>query len=67
MNTQVETQGMISCHLLYRGRIDRVNDIKGQVRTWFSLELVSIGGEIHFFIWGRRKFADLIETQIYSQ
>lgn len=41
--------------------------LKGRVRPWFSLELVSIGGQVHFFIWTPQKFKDLIETQIYSQ
>lgn len=40
---------------------------KGGTRPWFSLELVSINGEIRFYIWTRRKFAKLVETQLYSQ
>lgn len=40
---------------------------KGGVRAWFSLELVSIGGDIHFFIWTWDKYRDLIEHNIYSQ
>ena len=39
----------------------------GQVRPWFSLEIVSLGGEVHFYIWTHRKFKKLVETQIYSQ
>ena len=45
--------------------IDRY--IKGQVRTWFSLEMVSIGGEVRFFIWGWKKFSKGIENYLYSQ
>lgn len=41
--------------------------LKGKVRPWFSLELVSVEGDIHFFIWTRKNFVDLIESQIYSQ
>ena len=40
---------------------------KGQTRTWFSLELVSIGGEIHFYIWSRKKYKTSIENHFYSQ
>lgn len=40
---------------------------KGITRTWFSLELVSIDGEIHFFIWCSSFFKNLIESQIYAQ
>jgi len=40
---------------------------KGQTRPWFSLELVSIDGSIHFFIWTRAGFKNLIESTLYSQ
>ncbi len=39
----------------------------GKVQPWFSLELVSLGGHVKFFIWGPRKFKTLVESQIYSQ
>jgi hypothetical protein len=41
--------------------------IDGSVRTWFSFELVSDGGRIHFYVWTRRRFREIIETQIYAQ
>lgn len=40
---------------------------KGKVRPWFSFELVSIGGQVKFFIWAHKKFRDLIEAQLYAQ
>jgi hypothetical protein len=40
---------------------------KGQTRPWFSLELVSIGGRISFYIWGWKQYRNIIENQIYSQ
>jgi len=40
---------------------------KGGTRPWFSLEIVSINGEVKFYIWTRKKFSKIIETQIYSQ
>src|SRR3989344_4833773 len=40
---------------------------KGRTRPWFSLEMVSIGGQVHFFIWTPVKFRSIVETQIYSQ
>lgn len=40
---------------------------EGGVRPWFSLELVSDGGQIHFYIWTQSKFKNLIESQIYGQ
>ena len=40
---------------------------KGKMRPWFSFEMVSIGGEIHFFIWAFKKWKNLIEAQLYAQ
>lgn len=41
--------------------------IKGQVRGWFSLELVSIAGDIHFYIRTQKFFRNLVESHIYAQ
>lgn len=40
---------------------------KGQTRSWFSLEITSFGGEIHFYIWTRKKYRNGIEAHLYSQ
>ena len=40
---------------------------KGQTRSWFSLEVVSVGGNVRFFIWTKPKHRNAIESQIYSQ
>jgi len=40
---------------------------EGRVKAWFSLELVSIEGEIHMFIWTPKFFQEIIEHNIYSQ
>jgi hypothetical protein len=40
---------------------------KGRIRPWFSLELVSIGGQVKFFIWTHKNFKNLVESQIYGQ
>ncbi|MFA6269842.1 MAG: hypothetical protein WC657_01365 [Candidatus Paceibacterota bacterium] len=45
--------------------VDRIWN--GQTRSWFSLEIVSIGGNIKFFIWTKPKHRNIIESQIYSQ
>jgi len=50
----------------YEGElVDRF--IKGSVRGWFSLELVSIGGKIHFFFNIPKFFQNVIEARLYSQ
>ncbi|MCX6703169.1 MAG: hypothetical protein NTV02_00560 [Candidatus Zambryskibacteria bacterium] len=41
--------------------------IKGKTRPWYSLELCSIDGKLHFFIWTRKDFKNLIEANLYSQ
>ena len=40
---------------------------QGFVRQWFSLEIASIGGNIHFYVRTIKKFKNAIESQIYSQ
>ena len=41
--------------------------IKGKTRPWFSLEMVSLEGEIRFFVWMRKAWKRHIESAIYSQ
>jgi hypothetical protein len=42
--------------------------IDGKTKPWFSCELVSIGGEVKFFIWcSQAKFKQTIESQLYAQ
>jgi hypothetical protein len=40
---------------------------KGEVPLWFSLEIVSIEGQVHFYIRTPSRLKELIETQIYAQ
>lgn len=39
----------------------------GKTRPWFSLEIVSIDGFVHFYIWTRDGFQKHLESQIYAQ
>ena len=39
----------------------------GQMRTWFSFEYVSLGGEVHMYIWCWKSFRHVIETALYAQ
>jgi hypothetical protein len=41
--------------------------VEGKHRPWFSLEIASIDGEVHFFVWTKTKFKNLIESQFYAQ
>lgn len=40
---------------------------KGQTIPWFSLEIASIDGGLHFFIWTRKGVKNKIEANLYSQ
>lgn len=40
---------------------------EGRVLVWFSLEIVSIEGDIHFYIRMPKQFRNIVETQIYAQ
>jgi hypothetical protein len=39
----------------------------GKARTWFSLEIVSIGGRVRFYIWTRAGMRRGIESAFYAQ
>jgi len=39
---------------------------EGEVRDVFSLEIVSLGGEVKFFIWSFPKWKSIIESRIYT-
>lgn len=49
--------------------IDTLYDVylEGVVDLWFSFEIVSIEGDIHFYIRTPVKSRDMIESQIYAQ
>ena len=40
---------------------------QGFLRPWYSLEIISIGGQIHFFIYVQAFFRNFVESQIYAQ
>lgn len=39
----------------------------GGTRPFWSLEMASFEGKVHFFIWGRASFRRIIESQMYAQ
>ena len=41
--------------------------VQGAPWFWFSLEMVSIDGKVHFYIRTPSRMRDLVETQIYAQ
>lgn len=41
--------------------------IQGKVRPWWSFEIASIDGNVHFYIWTRAFFRNTVEAAIYGQ
>ncbi len=39
----------------------------GGIRPFWSLEIASFEGQVHFFIWTRAGYRRLVESQLYSQ
>lgn len=39
----------------------------GKTRPWFSLEMVSIEGQVKFYIWMRASWKPFIESSLYAQ
>ncbi len=39
----------------------------GRMRPWWSLEIASLEGQIHFYIWSRANYRRIIESQMYAQ
>lgn len=40
--------------------------LSGKSRPFFSFEIASIDGKVHFFVWTQKKFKDLVESQFYA-
>lgn len=40
---------------------------EGRVLVWFSLEIISSEGDIHFYIRTPKQFRNIIESQVYAQ
>lgn len=40
---------------------------EGKIRPWFSYEIVSYGGDIHFYLWTLPKYRNVLEAQLYAQ
>lgn len=39
----------------------------GKVRPWFTFEIASIEGEIHFYVWTRAALKHVVEAHLYGQ
>ncbi len=40
---------------------------EGKIRPWFSYEIASFGGDVHFYVWTLAKYRNVLEAQMYAQ
>ena len=40
---------------------------EGKIRPWWSFEIASFGGDVHFYVWTLPKYQNVLEAQIYAQ
>lgn len=40
---------------------------QGQVRPYFSFEIASFGGDVHFYVWTRKGWRGIVEAAFYGQ
>lgn len=51
-----------------RGSVTYVDTFwDGKIGPWYSFEIASFGGDVHFYIWTWPKLRKIVETQIYAQ
>ncbi len=39
----------------------------GGTRPFWSLEIASLEGQVHFYVWAREKLREIVEAQLYAQ
>ncbi len=54
---------------LHQPGVGSLSDVffKGRIRMWSSLELVSNGGKVHFYMWVNAKIRNVVEAALYAQ
>lgn len=66
-STQTMEQVLSALHSLRNAPGDiREKYVDGEVTAWFSLELVSFSGEVHFYIRCQKKQRNLVEAAFFS-
>lgn len=60
-------QVMTGLHGIYKGPNLLEKYIQGMLPRFFSLEIVGINGDVHFFIRTETQFRNLVESQVYAQ
>ena len=40
---------------------------RGRVRVWYSFEIASFGGDVHFYVWTWESYRNVVEAALYAQ
>lgn len=67
IKTPLAMETFISSLHLTGGESDWYKLFWGGSRPFWSLEIASLEGQVHFFVWTRAKLRQIVETQIYAQ
>ncbi|MFA6414652.1 MAG: hypothetical protein WCV89_01500 [Candidatus Paceibacterota bacterium] len=67
VKTPLAMEAFLSSIHLTGGEATWYARFKGGTRPFWSLEIASFEGQVHFFIWTRAAFRRLVESQMYSQ
>jgi len=67
VKTPIAMEAFLSSIHLTGGESTWYMRFRGGTRPFFSLELASFEGQVHFFIWARAGLRRIIESQLYAQ
>ena len=67
MKTPVAMEAVLSAIHLGPGETNWYKKLMGGVRPWYSLEIVSLGGRVHFYVHCREGFRRAVESAFYAQ
>lgn len=67
VKTPLAMEAFLSAIHLTGGESTWYSRFKGAIRPFYSLELASFEGQVHFFIWTRANLRRIIEGQLYAQ
>ncbi len=67
VKTPLAMEPFLSSLHLTGGESDWFKLFWGGSRPYWSLEIASLEGQVHFFIWTRAKLRQLVEAQMYAQ
>lgn len=67
VKTPIAMEAFLSSIHLTGGEATWWARMKGGIRPFFSLEMASFEGQVHFYIWTRAELRRLVESQLYAQ